>query len=81
MTLRQVVGLIRVIRKNEQTDFYNEMLVHSVMYQIKIPSISEFFGASLLEDDTTHAFTEDVDQALEKEAVKRLEERRKSLGK
>lgn len=80
MTLRQVVGLIKVIRKTEKVDFYNEMLVHSIMYQIKIPSISEFFGASLEQDEPHTAFTEEVDIALEKEALRLLEERRKSLG-
>lgn len=79
--MRQVVGLIKVIRKNQTIDFYNELLVHSIVHQVKIPSLSEFLGANSNQDEDTSVFTEDIDRALEKEAIRQLEERRKSLGK
>lgn len=81
MTLRQVVGLIKIIRKSEMVEFYNDLLSYGTIHGVKLPSINEFLGASLEHTEEKTPFTKDVDEALEREAFKRLEERRQSRVK
>lgn len=74
MTLRQVVGLLNVIRKDDTVQFYNQLLAYGTIHGTKLPSLNEFLGANL-EDTNATSFDDSTDKALEAEALKRLKER------
>lgn len=80
MTMRQVTGLLKVINKAHLVDFYNSLLSYATVQGQKLPSLNEFLNISLSQSPKEEkVFDEKTDKILEEQALKRLNERRKSV--
>ena len=78
MTMRQVVGLLKVINKSESVQFYYSALSYKAWSDGKIPSLNEFLNAGLNKDSqvSTSDFDDETDKLLERHARKVLEQRK-----
>ena len=80
MTMRQVTGLLKVINKAHLVDFYHSLLSYATIQGQKLPSLNEFLNISLNQSPKEEkVFDEKTDKILEEQALKRLNERRKSV--
>jgi hypothetical protein len=80
MTMRQVVGLMKVINRADMVSFYNSILSYRASQSPKLPSLEEFLSVALKDkDQKENVFDEKADKQLEQYALKRLEERRKNV--
>lgn len=69
-----------MISRADLVDFYHSILSYATVQGAKLPSLNEFLDLSLKETDKSQTvFDENTDKFLEAQALKRLEERRKSV--
>lgn len=78
--MRQVAQFLKIIHRAELIDFYNSILSYGTIHGAKLPSLNEFLGSNLQSSETSN-FDPETDKAMEAIALKRLEEKRRELGK
>lgn len=81
MTFRQVYKLLKVIDRADTVDFYHQILSYGIFHVEKMPTLEEFLNLSSNEGEPIKSFDEKTDKFLEMQALKRLQERKVSLGK
>lgn len=75
--MRQLHGLLVVIRKAELIEYYKTYSIHGAIHKVQVPSLSEFLGASGLESPQNKSnFDDKSDKAMEAHMMKRISEGR-----
>ena len=82
LTMRQLNAFIKVIQRDEVTQFYTEIMSYRASRAKEVPSLDEFLQVALKETPKTeNVFKPDADKQLEEHALKRLKERQAASGK
>ncbi len=81
MTMRQVVGLLRVIQRADLVRVWDAGLSYRIGAQKDFPSLPDFLNLTSGKDaEPIKAFDEKTDRLLEEQALKALAERQKEHG-